>query len=124
MSSPAPVVYLSHAITLPIQAGCWASHVGSVQRLAAALVKKGYSVIIPPLLDESVSHEEALKADRELVRRSDLLVIHDSPYVKDSTGIARELTWARKLKLPVYAPEQNLTYGIPTARQFKRCAKK
>jgi hypothetical protein len=96
------VCYVSFAISLPWAEGprVWRRHHNNVLDVAATIAAEGYAVIVPILLD-LLPHRTAMLLDHELVRRADVLYVHQSRWTALSSGIGRECTWARELGLPV-----------------------
>ncbi len=97
--SAAPIAYVAHAISGPLAEGpsVWREHLADVHQLAAEVARAGFAPIVPTAFD--VAHREALRLDHSLVQAADVIVVHTSRWA--STGVARELRWAREMGMPI-----------------------
>lgn len=98
LDSPrAPIVYLAHAISIPLKAGgrVWDDHKDSVHEDAKRLAWAGMVPIVPQDLDPTMPWKEALRLDRSLIEACDGIFVHTSDF--PSSGVALEITWGNEL---------------------------
>jgi hypothetical protein len=96
------IVYVAHAISAPLVEGgpTWARHRESVRALAEEVAHNGAAPIVP-IMFRGLSHREALRLDHYLVDAADAIIVHDSRWTADSSGVMREIRWARESGKPV-----------------------
>jgi hypothetical protein len=65
-----------------------------VQEYAVEVAHLGFAPIVPQLLP-GMSHRQCMVLDHALVSSASLIAVHASRWVADSSGVAREISWAR-----------------------------
>jgi len=96
-----PRAYIAHAITAPLALGedVWRQHYDDVQRFATEVALCGFAPIVPQVLP-GLGHRQCMTLDHSLVDVADVVAVHDSIWVADSTGVQRERRWAREAGIP------------------------
>jgi hypothetical protein len=91
------IAYCSHAMSSPLDAGpaVWRRHKADVDAWVVEVARSGFAVIVPQILP-GLTHRQAMARDHELVRLSDVVVVHPSKWTSDSRGVAQEIRWARE----------------------------
>lgn len=112
----APIIYVAHAISGPINEGyeIYRQHKDKVNATAVKCARLGYAPIVPILLGDEIGHigwEEAMAIDYSFVKIADVLFIHKSEW--ESTGAQLEENWALELgKKVVYSIEELEGLGL------------
>lgn len=111
----APIVYVAHAISGPIDEGyrVYREHKDRVNAIAVECARMGYAPIVPILLTNefgSVGWEHAMAVDYSFVKVADVLYVHQSNW--ESKGATLEAEWARSLGKPVYTELEQLSRWI------------
>jgi len=107
-----PSLYIAHAISQPLAAGrdTWQMHYYNVCEFASTLAGLRILPMVPVLLP-TITHTQALNIDKQFIEDADGIAIFMDrlDWWKESTGVARETMWCRRLGKPIlYGTERNL----------------
>jgi len=87
----------------------------AVSKFCLLLLSQGYCPISPIMIWHPVAEaigideDAVLRADKQLITKCDSLVVFTLNGWQDSKGVAKEVEWARELKLPVrYMNEKDI----------------
>lgn len=104
-----PVIYVSHAITGPLNEGrhIYDLYVEHVREIGLEMSMFGLVPIVPILLHPELEVGQAVEMDYSLIRVSDGMLVCEDKW--DSQGVKQEIIWAEDLHKPVFYSFQDLT---------------
>lgn len=113
-----PQLYVAHAISQPLSDGgpsgqTWLDHYVNVCKFASRIAELRIVPVVPVLLP-TITHTQALNIDKQHVSDADGIAVYVDPYnwYGSSTGVKREIMWARRAKKSVLYGDVDDMYEI------------